>query len=111
MLDAFCVARAEEAARIEVTANVLATGFYEKRGFSHLHEAQTRFGPANECGISSATTINKGLCSSGSGLPVEGVGYSASAMRLIAAAMLSGMPPPPCPASSMMCSSLPRQAL
>jgi GNAT superfamily N-acetyltransferase len=46
MLDAFCVARAEEAARIEVTANILATGFYEKLGFSRLHETHTRFGPA-----------------------------------------------------------------
>jgi GNAT superfamily N-acetyltransferase len=46
MLDAFCVARAEDAARIEVTANILATGFYEKLGFSHLYETQTRFGPA-----------------------------------------------------------------
>jgi GNAT superfamily N-acetyltransferase len=45
MRDAFLVARAEKALRVEVTANPLATGFYEKLGFTHLHETPTRFGP------------------------------------------------------------------
>lgn len=44
--DAFRLAHAEKAVRVEVTANLLAIGFYEKLGFLHLHETQTRFGPA-----------------------------------------------------------------
>jgi GNAT superfamily N-acetyltransferase len=46
MVDAFRIARGDGALSIEVTANPLALRFYEKLGFSHLEETQTRFGPA-----------------------------------------------------------------
>lgn len=42
----FCVARGDKALRIELTANPLAIGFYEKLGFVQLHETLTRFDPA-----------------------------------------------------------------
>lgn len=46
MRDAERIARAENAVAIEVTANPLAREFYERFGFTHLGETQTRFGPA-----------------------------------------------------------------
>jgi GNAT superfamily N-acetyltransferase len=46
MFDAIRIARAQGAFSIDVTANPLALRFYEKLGFSHLEETQTRFGPA-----------------------------------------------------------------
>jgi GNAT superfamily N-acetyltransferase len=44
--DAVEIAGAESSVAIEVTANPLARGFYEKLGFSHIGETETRFGPA-----------------------------------------------------------------
>ncbi len=46
MPDAFCVARAEKALRIKVTANPLRIGFYGKPGSVQLPETLARFGPA-----------------------------------------------------------------
>jgi hypothetical protein len=54
MHDAFCVARAEEAARIEVTANILQLASTRSLG-SRIATKRTRDSARpNECGISSA---------------------------------------------------------
>jgi len=46
LFDAIQCARAEQAARIEVTANPAAVDFYAKHGFVRTGEVQTRFGQA-----------------------------------------------------------------